>query len=123
MTIGRPPSTHCKRGHAFTEDNVYRSPTNPAHRMCATCRRERSRKRHRPPADNLELRATIASLRAELDSARQQLRAQRRVIADLQRDVSLLRSRQRQPAAITHRRIVDGGIGGRAERRELRRAA
>lgn len=119
---GAPIRTHCKRGHVLSEDNIYRPPSRPDQRMCLACHRGRGT----TPATTLEQReqrAVIASLRAELASARQQLRAQRRVIADLQREVSLLRSRQRQPAAITHRRIVDGGVGGRAERRALRAAA
>ena len=57
----------------------------------------------------------VDRLRAELASARQQLRAQRRVIADLQAEVAR--------RTVTHRRIVDGGVGGRRERRELERAA
>lgn len=31
--------THCKRGHALTEDNIYRKPGRPDHRNCITCRR------------------------------------------------------------------------------------
>lgn len=31
--------THCKRGHAFTEQNVYTPPKRPSHRYCRACRR------------------------------------------------------------------------------------
>lgn len=36
--------THCKRGHEFTEENIYRVPNG---RSCWTCRRERDRRRVR----------------------------------------------------------------------------
>ena len=32
--------THCKKGHEFTIANIYRSPQNPNHRECRTCRNE-----------------------------------------------------------------------------------
>ena len=119
---GAPIRTHCKRGHLLTEDNIYRPPSRPDQRMCLTCHRGRGTTPVTTP-EQREQRVVIASLRAELAGARQQLKAQRRVIADLQREVSLLRSRQRVPQAVSHRRMADGGIGGRAERRALRDAA
>tara|TARA_R110000822_G_scaffold2118_1_gene10196 strand:- start:148 stop:567 length:420 start_codon:yes stop_codon:yes gene_type:complete len=33
--------THCKRGHEFTEDNIYKT-SHPGGRCCATCERARS---------------------------------------------------------------------------------
>ena len=36
--------THCKRGHALTPDNLYRSRSNPRSRYCKTCALLRSRK-------------------------------------------------------------------------------
>jgi hypothetical protein len=34
--------THCPRGHEYTAENTYRSPSKPNKRVCRTCRRERS---------------------------------------------------------------------------------
>ena len=34
--------THCKRGHAFTPDNIYRIPCCPDKRQCRTCIKLRS---------------------------------------------------------------------------------
>lgn len=32
--------THCKRGHEFTPDNIYRQPAKPNKRYCVACRKE-----------------------------------------------------------------------------------
>lgn len=32
--------THCKRGHALTEDNIYRQPSAPSRRSCRKCRHQ-----------------------------------------------------------------------------------
>lgn len=117
--MSRPRATHCKNNHEFTPENTYVPPGRPTSRMCLTCHRDRSRKRSRPP-ELVETRAANAALRAELESARRQLRQQQRTIADLERELARLRSK---PALVTHRRIRDGGIGGRAEAREMRRKA
>lgn len=111
--MSRPPATHCKRGHELTPDNVYHPPSDPRRGMCRTCIRERNMARDRGHC--LDHHVTIASLRAELDSARQQVRAQRRVIADLQAEVAR--------RTVTHRRRSDGGKGGVRERRDIERAA
>lgn len=37
----RPPKTHCKRGHEYTEENTYMTRTG---RSCLTCRRATTRK-------------------------------------------------------------------------------
>lgn len=111
-----PHRTHCKRGHELTPDNVYHPPAHPDRRQCRTCIRARNDARDRHAC--LDHHVTIASLRAELAAARQSIRAQRRVIADLQAEVARLAAR-----TVTHRRIVDGGIGGKRERQRLERAA
>lgn len=33
--------THCPRGHKYTEENIYRPPSNPNARNCRTCMRNR----------------------------------------------------------------------------------
>ena len=33
--------THCPHDHEYTEENTYRPPQNPNHRMCRTCMRKR----------------------------------------------------------------------------------
>lgn len=38
--------THCKRGHAYVEDNIYYPPKGP--RMCRECMRHRDRLRRKP---------------------------------------------------------------------------
>ena len=111
--MSRPTATHCKRNHAMTPDNVYHPPADPRRSLCRTCIRDRNMARDRGHC--LDHHVTIASLRAELAAARQSIRAQRRVIADLQAEVAR--------RTVTHRRIADGGVGGRRERRELERAA
>ena len=36
-------ATHCKNGHEFVPENIYRYPDNPAWRSCLTCRYIRSK--------------------------------------------------------------------------------
>lgn len=36
-------TAYCRRGHAMTEDNVYRRPSNPARRQCRQCIKLRTR--------------------------------------------------------------------------------
>ncbi len=31
--------THCSKGHALTPDNIYRRPSQPGYRVCATCQK------------------------------------------------------------------------------------
>ena len=119
--MSRPPATHCKRGHPMVGDNVYSPPSNPDRRNCRTCIVARNEARDRRAC--LDHHVTIASLRAELASARQSIRAQRRVIADLERERSRLASIVNAPRVVTHRRRADGGIGGKRERREMRSIA
>lgn len=40
-------ATHCKNGHAYTEENTYHRPDAPWIRDCRTCRRESDRRRRR----------------------------------------------------------------------------
>ena len=64
-----------------------------------------------------KLEAQVARLRARLDQTEQRLaESHRRRFADREQYEAELRA-LRRPAAITHRRIADGGIGGKAERR------
>lgn len=35
--------THCLRGHAYVESNIYRPPSNPRERACRACRRAHHR--------------------------------------------------------------------------------
>lgn len=42
LTAQNASKTHCKRGHEFTEENVYRSPGRND-RQCRTCKRYRER--------------------------------------------------------------------------------
>lgn len=37
--------THCPRGHPYEGDNLYIRPSQPNHRICLTCLRQRSRER------------------------------------------------------------------------------
>lgn len=37
----RAAQTHCKRGHEFTEENIYRWPKRPHLRACKACIRDR----------------------------------------------------------------------------------
>lgn len=37
--------THCVRGHEFTPENIYSSPSRPRARNCRACRRERYQRR------------------------------------------------------------------------------
>lgn len=37
--------THCKRGHEFTPDNIYRQPSRPRSRSCLACLRIRDASR------------------------------------------------------------------------------
>jgi hypothetical protein len=39
--------THCPAGHAYTPENIYRSPSKPNSRICRKCIRERDRQPHR----------------------------------------------------------------------------
>jgi len=46
--------THCKRGHEFTPENIYRQPGKPAHwRICRTCERERTQRRRKSVGEEL----------------------------------------------------------------------
>jgi len=45
--IWPPPSPTCRRGHEYTTENTYRTPSNPKRRACRTCKLERERKRRR----------------------------------------------------------------------------
>ena len=36
--------THCRHGHALTDENVYAPPANPTWRQCRTCKRAGSRR-------------------------------------------------------------------------------
>lgn len=38
-------NTHCKHGHEFTPENIYRAPGFPNSRYCRECTRERGRSR------------------------------------------------------------------------------
>jgi len=38
------PSTHCGKGHEFTEENTYRPPSKPESRMCKECMRANVRR-------------------------------------------------------------------------------
>lgn len=53
--------THCPHGHAFTEDNIYRSPSKPNARKCRACIRERDRS----PRRLARRRARRAAMRME----------------------------------------------------------
>ena len=35
--------THCPRGHAYVEENIYRPPYNPRERVCRSCKRDHHR--------------------------------------------------------------------------------
>ena len=39
--------THCPRGHEYTVENTYITPSRPNNRMCRQCRAENERKRVR----------------------------------------------------------------------------
>jgi hypothetical protein len=63
------------------------------------------------------LEAQVARLRARLDLTEQRLaESYRKRFADRDHYEAQLRA-LRRPTPITHRRIADGGIGGKAERR------
>jgi hypothetical protein len=44
--------THCLRGHALTEDNIYRPPGRPHTRQCRRCAEIRQRERSATPKQN-----------------------------------------------------------------------
>lgn len=45
-THANAAKTHCAQGHAFTEENIYRSPGHPTVRTCRTCSRNNSARRY-----------------------------------------------------------------------------
>jgi hypothetical protein len=43
VTAREVATTHCPRGHEYTNENTYRRPDNPNKRDCKECRRQRNR--------------------------------------------------------------------------------
>jgi hypothetical protein len=56
----RALATTCRRGHPYTEENVYRSPGNPGARVCRACTREN----HHSPRYHARRRAWHAARKA-----------------------------------------------------------
>ena len=70
----KAPRTHCKRGHEFTPENTYATPTG---RSCLTCKREKAREHYERNRETYIAKA--ANWRqSNLDRAREQCRESQR---------------------------------------------
>lgn len=110
----------CKRGHPMTPANRYSPPSRPDKEMCLTCHRARSKTHSTIRRDNLkerllEAQKTIRELHVRIERMEAQEARWDRLEAKLD---ALAR-----PVVVTHRRIADGGIGGKRERQQPKRAA
>jgi hypothetical protein len=62
MKTGRPKRTHCDRGHEFTEENTYVSPSYRHHpnglRQCLACRKQRGEVYHKKHREKILARSS-----------------------------------------------------------------
>jgi hypothetical protein len=69
----RQHQTHCRNGHEFTQENIYRSPGRPNKRQCKECQRERGRRNWRERPEFMRERVRRSRLRQKEKLAGHQL--------------------------------------------------